>query len=269
MRSAASNTQQAVDNFVLAACATVNSNLTEMFRTTWRFPISSSALQEAQSRWGGPVLLHPADIAPLDSAIQLDEATAYGAAWKGSTTWPIGPNPVPMGYAVRAATLYLSTALGDYTFSGSLANAPLCWNSPGSPVSQVSLKQSDEQLKLFGPHPYDLSVSSATRGMTNLYTASSSFVVTLQITPGTDVLAYGVEESVPIGWAVTNLTDGGVFDSTGGVIKWGVFLGAATRTLTYEVTPPSDATNVVTFTGRASFDGASVLMTGVGHVFPA
>jgi hypothetical protein len=52
-------TQEAVDNFVLAACATVGKNLTGMFTNTWKFPVSTNAIQEALQRWGQPVVVHP------------------------------------------------------------------------------------------------------------------------------------------------------------------------------------------------------------------
>jgi hypothetical protein len=59
MRSVASSTQGAVDNFALAACATVNQNLTGIFTNTWKFPLSTNAMQEAFQRWGPQVILHP------------------------------------------------------------------------------------------------------------------------------------------------------------------------------------------------------------------
>jgi hypothetical protein len=52
-------TQEAVDNFVLSACATVDQNLTGMFTNTWKFPVSAPAIQEALQRWGQPAILHP------------------------------------------------------------------------------------------------------------------------------------------------------------------------------------------------------------------
>jgi hypothetical protein len=48
-------TQDAVDNFVLAASAAANKNLTNVFQTQYKFPVSASASQEAQTRWGNPV----------------------------------------------------------------------------------------------------------------------------------------------------------------------------------------------------------------------
>lgn len=42
-RPAAITTQDAVDNFILAACAAANKNLTTLFVTTWRWPMSDAA----------------------------------------------------------------------------------------------------------------------------------------------------------------------------------------------------------------------------------
>lgn len=47
LRPAANTTQDAVDNFVLAACATANKNLTSLFMNTWRWPVSANAQNEA------------------------------------------------------------------------------------------------------------------------------------------------------------------------------------------------------------------------------
>jgi len=58
-RSVAFTTQEAVDNFALAACATVDQNLIGAFTNTWKFPISAAAAQEAFQRWGQPVVPHP------------------------------------------------------------------------------------------------------------------------------------------------------------------------------------------------------------------
>lgn len=47
LRPAAATTQDAVDNFILAACAAANKNLTKQFTVTWRWPMSASAKTEA------------------------------------------------------------------------------------------------------------------------------------------------------------------------------------------------------------------------------
>lgn len=47
LRPKAVTTQDAVDNFILAACAAANKNLTTLFTTTWRWPMSDAAKTEA------------------------------------------------------------------------------------------------------------------------------------------------------------------------------------------------------------------------------
>jgi len=54
LRPAAATTQDAVDNFVLAASAAADKNLTYTFRTTWKWPISRAALKEAKTKYGDP-----------------------------------------------------------------------------------------------------------------------------------------------------------------------------------------------------------------------
>lgn len=51
-------TQDAVDNFVLAASAATDKNLTSLFANTWRWPVSNAAIQEAASRFGSPISVY-------------------------------------------------------------------------------------------------------------------------------------------------------------------------------------------------------------------
>jgi len=54
-RPPAHSTREAADNFVLAASAAVGANLAQVFATTWKWPVSAAAAQEASARWGSPV----------------------------------------------------------------------------------------------------------------------------------------------------------------------------------------------------------------------
>jgi len=51
----ARTTQDAVDNFVLAASAGADRNLSQLFSQTWRWPLSTQARQQLQKRYGNPV----------------------------------------------------------------------------------------------------------------------------------------------------------------------------------------------------------------------
>ena len=50
-RPAAKSTQEAIDNFVLAASAAAGKDLTDFFSKDWRWPISDAARQEAKERF--------------------------------------------------------------------------------------------------------------------------------------------------------------------------------------------------------------------------
>ena len=55
-RPRATTTQDAVDNFILAASAASGRNLTSLFSDIWRWPVSSRARSEASSRFGPPFI---------------------------------------------------------------------------------------------------------------------------------------------------------------------------------------------------------------------
>jgi len=50
----ARTTQDAVDNFILAASAGADRNLSNLFVNTWRWPLSPAARQQLQQRYGDP-----------------------------------------------------------------------------------------------------------------------------------------------------------------------------------------------------------------------
>jgi len=53
-RPDAATTQDAVDNFILAASAAARKNLTNLFLIEWRWPVSNKAQAEALKRFGNP-----------------------------------------------------------------------------------------------------------------------------------------------------------------------------------------------------------------------
>ena len=53
-RPNATTTQAAVDNWILGCCHGARRNLSQLFTTTWRIPMSAAAQAEAQTRWGRP-----------------------------------------------------------------------------------------------------------------------------------------------------------------------------------------------------------------------
>jgi Zn-dependent metalloprotease len=72
---------------------------------------------------------HPADVNPPDNRLTLQEMIAYAAAYKRTQPWPEGPNPIPLDYMIRAATLYKRGE--TYRHDPAAGGPPLWWvNSP-------------------------------------------------------------------------------------------------------------------------------------------
>jgi hypothetical protein len=88
--------------------------------------------------------------------------------------------------------------------------------------------------------------------------------VEISVVPGTSTTSYAVEEKVPYGWSVTNISNDGQYDVDAGCIRWGVFFDNSSRALTYTVTPPSNVSTVGNFTGNVSVDGDLQEITGAG-----
>ncbi len=191
---------------------------------------------------------HPADLAPADNKITLNELTAYILAWKKGEKWSVGPNPIPQSYVTRAAEIWRRGEA--YSYDPSQGAAPLCWVPKGK-AGLLSLRApgSDDDRSDAG---------SVSRTLRRTGTGSSTeYVVSLTAKPGSGIEAYTIEEHAPAGWVVSDITGDGSVDGTGSTIRWGVFFGDEPQTLTYRVESAAHGKgNSLTFTGVASFDGA-------------
>ncbi len=71
------------------------------------------------------------------------------------------------------------------------------------------------------------------------YTPSKSVNVSIGIVPGQSAPSYAVEDQPPLGWTVSDINEGGVWDDSDKKVKWGPFSDTAMRLLTYKATPPA------------------------------
>ena len=103
----------------------------------------------------------------------------------------------------------------------------------------------------------------ATRDLPDSYTAGVAFTVSISVEPTPGTLAWVAEDSPPEGWTeIDNVNDGGLYDSGNHKVKWGLFLDDQPRTLTYDITPPGDATGGQCFEGGVFFDGYPAVIGG-------
>lgn len=225
---------------------------------------------------------HPADAEPADFVLTADEVGVYAAAWRngGSSTNRIAP-----AFVARAGFLLQSG--GTYEYRPRFTRAPLFWvpvagtNAASSTsVEKAGAVPSKEEQRVFTvltgtilsgfvdtsavpPFGDDPSViwpggvvdreplSFAIAEIPADASVSNAFSVTLRVLPATGVLAHLVEFAVGSEVTVTNISDGGVFDSQAGVIRWGPFYDDANRRLAVTVTGASPRA----LGGVASFDG--------------
>ena len=173
-----------------------------------------------------------------DWQITIGEVTAYGAAWKSGTNWPIAPANIPIGYVTNAG--YLWRAGQVYHFDASFT-APNCW------VTGVR-----SMPTRYTTH---LATGTATRTLSAARTCIMPITVTLKITPAAGGYCYAVEDNVPAGWVVSSISDSG--KTLSGKVKWGPFFDTQPRTLSYRIAPWNCAHASYSLQGTVSFDGCN------------
>ncbi len=108
-----------------------------------------------------------------------------------------------------------------------------------------------------------MQAATVTSSLPAFFTPEVPFAVTLTVTPDVTTHVYAIEETPPTNWVVGVISHGGAFDAAAGKVKWGPFVDATPRVLSYELTPPAGAVGTNTFSGRAAVDDALVPVTGV------
>ena len=188
---------------------------------------------------------HPADT-DQNYSIGLLELTAYAADWKAGRRGVQGL-PIPQSYVTRAAMLWKGGEAYQYDSRQGLP--PFCW-APLTPIplrTQLSSAVANERL------------------MTTTISPGLPSQVRVSIAPPAAIASYTVEEKIPTGWSVSNISHDGAFDAQSGRIRWGVFFDSNSRTLSYFVTAPPNITTSGHFSGQISFDGEVREISGAPH----
>jgi hypothetical protein len=88
------------------------------------------------------------------------------------------------------------------------------------------------------------------------YTPNQPLTITIQANPKDTVVVYSLEENIPAGWVISNITGNGVFDAQNRRIKWGPYFDSPStpRILAYQATPPANAFSSFAFSGLGQFD---------------
>jgi len=187
---------------------------------------------------------HPAD-RNGDVRLGINEVTAYGAAWKLGHPWPMAPVPIPVGYVTRAGYLW---RVGE-TYRLDAGDCPSCW------VSTVATPARLRTLASEAAAIATLRVLPATAA------PGAALMVTIELTLSAGVTDVVIDETPPAGWTVDQVSADGMWDAARARVRLGPFGDAAPRTLTYRVTPRSDAAGEAIFIGVAT---SGVLAVPIG-----
>jgi hypothetical protein len=197
-----------------------------------------------------PGILHPAD-ANGNWRVTLDEVAAHVARWRAGTGWDKTP------VVVRGVSLYLQGE--SYYYDDGEHSEAKRWKTLAA--SDDVLKTGDGQTSKYevseGLHVLSLAgtTSSAVRSV-------QTTNVTIAVSPAAGTQAWGMEEAIPVGIEVQNISHSGTWDEVHHRIKW-VFFDGDARILSYSVTGAAGACGVV---GQASFDGSDDAVTGASSV---
>ncbi|MBN1902457.1 immunoglobulin domain-containing protein [Candidatus Sumerlaeota bacterium] len=94
------------------------------------------------------------------------------------------------------------------------------------------------------------------------YNSSESFTIFIDVVPEQGTKSWACDDQPPSGWIVSNISDGGVWDNNFRKVKWFFMNDDAPRLLSYDILPPKIASGTVVFSGRASFDGPTIVTGG-------
>lgn len=103
---------------------------------------------------------------------------------------------------------------------------------------------------------------SAVAYMPKVFRPEIPFLVQIELTPWYFDDGQAYFESIPPGWAVTDISHDGVYDEESGGIFWGPYPDYDTRLLSYWLVPPPDAEDYISMEGYGYFDDSEILAIG-------
>ena len=243
------------------------------------FDIHRSVSSDNASSWSAVAPLN----APAGTDVGDDEYVQL--SHDGSDTWlavwitqerALGASP---SFGADSEVAYAFSRDAGDTWSPSSALSPLATHNDVSVSSPFAVAQSPTSWSVVWSERPDLNgidtdlrfaraipteaplLSTSERKLPISCTIGIPGLVSIGIEPEPGTLAYAVTETLPPGWSIRDISEGGTIDPLRQIIRWGPFFDDRSRVLTYTAIPTSSAAEGP-FAGTASFAGRSRETTG-------
>ncbi len=197
-----------------------------------------------------------------DTSCTAEFRVVYDLTWTidGTGSGSVTADPAGTACGVNCRQ-YDENELVELTATPAPGSEFIGWSGSGcsgTGTCQVTMDAARSVTATFHPVPG----GTAVRTLPACVSATAR-TVSILVTPVASVRSYAVEDIVPLGWTVSGISHGGVFDAKNHKVKWGPFtspLPPQGRTLTYLVQPSSAADGI--FSGLASFEQQPATTTG-------
>jgi hypothetical protein len=97
------------------------------------------------------------------------------------------------------------------------------------------------------------------------YFPGERLTIRLRAVPPPDTTVYAIEETIPLGWQVTNVQNGS-FDALNSKVKFGPFLDNLARSLSYDLVPPLSAIGYASVYGVATRNSEETYVGGTSEM---
>ncbi len=101
--------------------------------------------------------------------------------------------------------------------------------------------------------PDECEKSVAARDLPTCFIGGEALTARVSYVPPTGTFAIDIEDTPPTGWVVSDISNGGSWDTAGGNIKWS-FLDGVPRTVHYTAVPPAREVAVGCLDGTIRFN---------------
>lgn len=188
-----------------------------------------------QTQLSESACIHPIDL-DEDLNISTSELLSGASRWKEGQSSPTTPE------LLNGASIWKQGGNYQCDSNGNFVVQSIFEDSRGDRDGQFTTNQVQNDL------------AQAIRDLPDVWSLNTASNVSINLTLNASADVVTLEESVPAGWMVSNISDGGTFDANANRIRW-FFLPPSDKIVTYSIQPVG--TTIGSFNGTVSWSAGS------------